>query len=88
LTYRGYIMPEFSTLSDIFGRSTGFAIKKMDGVEGFNVNADDRSCFMTIGGQEYKVRRANQRKWYVTDNKYWWFFWSQEDLLAWICDQL
>lgn len=81
-------MREYSTLSDIFGHSAWLAIEKMDGVEVFNVNADDRSCFMTIGGQEYKIRRANQRKWYVTDTNYWRFFWSQGDLLDWIGDQL
>ena len=81
-------MPEFSTLSDIFGCSAWLMIKEMDGVEIFNVNADDRSCFMMLGGQEYKVKRAHHRRWHVLTAGYWQAFGSQWELLAWIGDRL
>ena len=81
-------MTEFSTLSDIFGRSAWPMIEKMDGVEVSNINASDRSCLMLLGGQEYKVTRANQRNWRVTATGYQWTFWSQWELLAWIGDRL
>lgn len=81
-------MTEFSTLSDIFGRSAWSMIEKMDGVEVFNINASDRSCLMMLGGQEYKVTRAHQRRWHVSANEYWWAFRSQWELLAWIGDRL
>lgn len=81
-------MTEFSTLSDIFGRSAWPTIEKMGGVEVFNVNADDRSCFMSLGGQEYKITRTHHRRWCVTATGYWGAFGSQWDLLAWIGDRL
>lgn len=80
-------MTEFSSLSDIFGRSAWPMIKEM-GVEVFNVNADDRSCFMTLGGQEYKVTRAHHRRWHVVATGHWWAFGSQWEVLAWISDRL
>lgn len=81
-------MSEFNTLSDIFGRGAWPTIENICGVEVFNVNADDRSCFMMLGGQEYKITRANQRKWHVTATGYWQTFWSQWELLDWIGDRL
>lgn len=81
-------MTEFSSLSDIFGRSAWPMIKEMGGVEVFNVNADDRSCLMTLGGQEYKVTRSHNRRWHVVTIGYWWSFGSQWELLAWIGDRL
>lgn len=81
-------MPEFSTLSDIFGRGAWLAIEKMEEVGVFNVNADDRSCFMTLGGQEYKITRAHHRRWHVVTTGYWRAFGSQWELLAWIGDRL
>lgn len=81
-------MTEFSTLSDIFGRSAWPMIKEMGGVEVFNVNAGVRSCSMTLGGQEYKVKRVHQRRWYVKANGYWRTLGSQWDLLAWIGDRV
>ena len=41
-------MSEFSTLSDIFGRSAWPIIKEMGGVEVLNVDADDRSCYVML----------------------------------------
>lgn len=81
-------MPELNTFSDIFGRSAWPTIEKMGGVEMFNVNADDRSCFIMLGGQEYKIRRAHQRRWHVTASGYCQTFASQWELLAWIGDRL
>ena len=81
-------MPEFSTLSDIFGRSAWPMIKEMDGIEVFNVNADDRSCHVTLGGQEYKITRASQRRWHVVTTGYRGGLGSQWELLAWIGDRL
>lgn len=81
-------MPEFNTLSNIFGRSAWPMIKEMDGVELFNVNADDRSCFMTLGGQEYKIKRIHYRMWHVETTGHRWTFGSQWELLAWIGDRL
>lgn len=81
-------MPEFSTLSDIFGRSAWPTIKEMREVVVFNVDADDRSCSMMIEGQEYKVKRAHHRRWHVVTTGYRWAFGSQWELLAWIGDRL
>ena len=81
-------MIEFSTLSDIFGRSAWPTIKEMDGVEVFDVNADDRSCYMMLGGQEYKVTRAHHCRWHVVTTGYWRAFGSQWELLAWIGDRV
>lgn len=81
-------MPEFSTLSDIFGRSAWTVIKEMGGIEVSNINVDDRSCFMMLGGQEYKITRAHHRRWRVVTTGYWWTFGSQWELLAWIGDRL
>lgn len=81
-------MSEFSTLSDIFGRSAWPMISEMTEVVVFNVDADDRSCSMMLGGCEYKVTRAHHRKWHVVTIGYWWAFGSQWDLLAWIDDRL
>lgn len=81
-------MTELSTLSDIFGRSAWPMIKKMDGVEVFNVNADDRSCHVMLGGREYKIMRAHHRRWHAVTTGYWRTFGSQWELLAWIVDQL
>ena len=80
-------MLELSTLSDIFGRSAWPMIKEMGGVETFNVDADDRSCSMLLGGQEYKITRASHRRWHVVTTGYWRTFWSQWELLAWIGDR-
>ena len=41
-------MPEFSTLSDVFGRSAWPMIKEMSEVVVFNVDAGDRSCSMML----------------------------------------
>lgn len=81
-------MPEFSMLSDIFGRSAWPMIKEMSDVVVFNVDTNDRSCFMLLDGQEYKIARLNQRRWLVTAPNYWRTFWSQWELLAWVSDQL
>lgn len=81
-------MPEFSTLSHIFGRSAWPMIKEMGGVEVFNVNADERSCFMMLGGQEYKIMRAHHCRWQAVTTGYCWTFGSQWELLAWIGDRL
>lgn len=81
-------MSEFSTLSDIFGRSAWSMVKEMDGVGVFNVNADDRSCSVLLGGQEYKITRAHHRRWHVVTAGYRWAFGSQWELLAWIGDRL
>lgn len=81
-------MSEFSTLSDIFGHSAWPMIKEMDGVEVFNVNVNDRSCFMMTGGQEYKITRTHHRRWHVATTGYWEDFGSQWELLAWIGDRL
>lgn len=81
-------MFEFSTLSDIFGRSAWPMIMEMDGVEVFNVDANDRSCSMLVGGQEHRVKRAHHRRWHVVTSGYWRTFGSQWELLAWISDRL
>lgn len=81
-------MPEFSTLSDIFGRGIWPSIKEMNEVEVFNVDADDRSCCMLLNGREYKVKRAHHRSWHVVTTGYWRTFGSQWELLAWIGDRL
>jgi hypothetical protein len=81
-------MSEFSTLSDIFGRSAWPMIKEMGEVEVFNVDADDRSCCMLLNGREYKVRRTHYHMWHVATTGYWWTFGSQWELLAWIGDRL
>lgn len=81
-------MPEFSTLSDIFGRSAWPMIKEMGGSEVFNVNADDRSCFMMLGGQEYKITRTHRCRWRVVATGHCWAFGSQWELLAWVGDRL
>ena len=81
-------MTEFSSLSDIFGRSAWTMIKEMSGVEVFNVNVGDRSCFMMLGGREYKITRDHHRRWYVVTTGYRQTFGSQWDLLAWIGDRL
>ena len=80
-------MPELSTLSDIFGRSAWPMIKEM-GVEVFNVDADDRSCFVMLGGQEHKITRAHYRRWHAMSVGYCRTFGSQWELLAWIGDRL
>ena len=80
-------MPEFSTLSDIFGRGAWPVIKEM-GVDVFNVDADDRSCFAMLGGVEYKIMRAHHRGWRVETVGYWRAFGSQWELLAWIGDRV
>lgn len=81
-------MSEFNTLSDIFGRSAWPMIAEMDGLEVFNVDADDRSCSMTLEGQEYKITRSHHRRWHVTATGHRWSFGSQWELLAWIGDRL
>ena len=81
-------MPEFSTLSDIFGRSAWPMIKEMGGVEVFNVDVDDRSCSILLGGQEYRVKRGRHCWWHVATTGHWWTFGSQWELLAWIGDRL
>ena len=81
-------MTEFSSLSDIFGRGAWSMIKEMDGVEVFNVNADDRSCLMTLEGREYKIMRAHHCRWHVVTTGHCWDFGSQWELLAWIGDRL
>lgn len=81
-------MPEFSTLSDIFGRSAWPMIKEMSEVVVFNVDADDRLCSMLLGGVEYKVKRTHYRRWHVATTGYWRVFGSQWELLAWIGDRL
>lgn len=80
-------MPEFSTLSDIFGRSAWPVIKEMSELV-FNVDADDRSCCMFLNGQEYKVKRVHHRRWHVAATGYWQTFGSQWELLAWIGDRV
>lgn len=81
-------MTEFSSLSDIFGRNAWLTIKEMSGIEVFNVDADDRSCYVRLEGQEYKIKRAHQCRWYATATGYQWTFGSQWELLAWIGDRL
>lgn len=81
-------MLEFSTLSDIFGRSAWPMINELSEVVVFNVDAEDRSCSMMLGGREYKVKRAHPRRWHVTATGYCWAFGSQWELLAWIGDRL
>lgn len=81
-------MPEFSALSDIFGRSAWPMIKEMSEVVVFNVDVDDRSCSMTLGGYEYRVKRAHHRGWRVVTTGRRWTFGSQWELLAWIGDRL
>lgn len=80
-------MSEFSTLSDIFGRGAWPTIKDM-GVEVFNVDADERSCLVMLGGMEYKITRAHHRRWHAVTVGYWRTFGSQWELLAWIGDRL
>lgn len=80
-------MTEFSSLSDIFGRSAWPVIKEMD-VEVFNINVDDRSCFVRLGGQEYKITRVHHRRWHVVATGDRWAFGSQWELLAWVGDRL
>lgn len=80
-------MPEFSTLSDIFGRSAWPMINEM-GVEVFNVDAGDRSCLAMLGGWEYKIKRIHHRRWLVATVGYEWAFGSQWELLDWIGDRL
>lgn len=81
-------MSEFSTFSDIFGRSAWPMIKEMSEVEVFNVDADDRSCCILLNGREYKVKRAHHRRWHVATTGCWRAFGSQWELLAWIGDRL
>lgn len=81
-------MTEFSTLSDIFGRSAWPMIKELSEVIVFNVDADDRSCCMLLNGREYKVKRTHHRRWYVVATGCRRVFGSQWELLAWIGDQL
>lgn len=81
-------MPEFSTLSDIFGRSAWPMIKEMGEVEVLNVDADDRSCHVMLGGREYKIMRAHHRRWHAVATGYRWVFGSQWELLAWVGDRL
>lgn len=81
-------MTEFSSLSDIFGRTAWPMIKETIEVVVFNVDADDRSCCILLNGQEYKVKRAHHRRWHVTTTGYRQAFGSQGELLAWIGDQL
>lgn len=81
-------MPEFSTLSDVFGRSAWPMIKEMSEVVVFNVDAGDRSCSMMLGGREYKVKRVHHCRWHVVTTRYWQAFGSQWELLAWIGDRL
>lgn len=81
-------MLKFSTLSDIFGRSAWPMIEEMREVVVFNVNADDRSCSMILGGQEYRVKRAHHRRWHVVTTGYCQTLESQWELLAWIGDRL
>lgn len=81
-------MPEFSTLSDIFGRSAWPMIKEMSEVAVFNVDVGDRSCCMLLNGREYKVKRTHHRRWYVETAGYWRVFGSQWELLAWIGDRI
>lgn len=81
-------MTEFSSLSDIFGRSAWPTIKEMGGLEIFNVDADNRSCYAMLGGQEYKIKRVHHRRWHAVTTGYQWTFGSQWELLAWIGDRL
>lgn len=80
-------MSEFITLSRIFGSSAWPILKEMGDIVVFNVNADDASCFILLGGQEYKITRVNQRGWHVAATGYQRTFWSQADLLSWIGDR-
>lgn len=81
-------MREFSTLSDIFGRSAWLMIDEMSEVVVFNVDAGDRSCSMMLGGREYRVKRVHHCRWRVVTTGYCWTFGSQWELLAWIGDRL
>ena len=81
-------MTEFSSLSDIFGRTAWPMIKEISEVVVFNVDADDRSCSMMLEGQEYKVKRTHHRRWHVVTTEHQWAFGSQWELLAWIGDRL
>lgn len=81
-------MPEFNTLSDIFGHSAWPMIREISGVVVLNVNADDRSCSMVLGGQEYKITRVHHHRWHAVTTGYWRAFGSQWELLAWIGDRL
>lgn len=80
-------MLEFSTLSDIFGRSAWPAIKNMNEVEVTDVDADNMSCTIFINGWEYRVRRESNRKWYLLATGYYRTFVSQQKLLDWIVSQ-
>lgn len=81
-------MSEFSALSDIFGHSAWPMIKEMTEVVVFNVDADDRSCSMLIGSQEYRLKREQHRRWCIVTSGYCEIFGSQWELLAWIGDRL
>lgn len=81
-------MPEFSTLSHIFGSAAWFILKETGDIEVFNVSEDDRSCSVMLGGQEYKITRTHHRRWHVMTTGHWWTFGSQWELLAWIGDRL
>lgn len=81
-------MPEFNTFSDIFGRGAWLMIKEMGGVEVFNASADDRSCSMMVGGQDYMVKRTHHHRWNVLAEGHWFTFDSQWELLTWIGDRL
>lgn len=81
-------MSEFSTLSDIFGRGAWAILEEIGGIEVFNVNAGDRSCFIMLGDQEYKITRANHRRWHAVTTGHWRAFGSQWELLDWIGDWL
>lgn len=81
-------MSEFSTISGIFGRRAWTVVKEMRGVEVFLGDADYRSCFMILGGQEYKITRVHHHKWHVVSTGHQLTFGSQRELLAWIEDRL
>lgn len=81
-------MSEFSTLSDIFGRSAWSVIKEMREIVIFNVDANDRSCSTFLGGLEYRIKRDHQHMWHAESAGYWRTFGSQWALLAWIGDHL
>ena len=81
-------MTEFSTISSIFGRLAWNAVKEMREVEVFIGNADIRSCYMILGGQEYKITRVHHHRWDVASTGHRFTFGSQLELLAWIGDRL
>lgn len=81
-------MPEFSTLSDIFGRSAWPIINEMNEVAVFDVDADDRSCHMILNGREYKIKRVHHRRWHASTTGYRQAFGSQWELLIWIGDRM